>query len=78
MSELITTQVKEAAHRLHLTNLEGSLDGLLERAEASTMGYLEFLRIPDVSVHLFRSNPYTCSDRFRTPRAGTPRSAGVR
>jgi DNA replication protein DnaC len=43
MSELITTRVKEAAHRLHLTNLEGSLDGLLERAEASTMGYLEFL-----------------------------------
>jgi hypothetical protein len=36
------------------------------------------LRIPDVSVHLFRSNPYTDSDRFRTPRAGRPRSAGVR
>jgi DNA replication protein DnaC len=43
MSELITTRVREAAHRLHLSNLEESLDGLVERAEATTMGYLEFL-----------------------------------
>jgi DNA replication protein DnaC len=43
MSELITTRVREAARRLHLSNLEESLDGLVERAEATTMGYLEFL-----------------------------------
>ena len=34
MSELITTRIKEAAHRLHLANLEESLDSLVERAEA--------------------------------------------
>jgi DNA replication protein DnaC len=43
MSELITTRVREAARRLHLGNLEEGLDGLVERAEATTMGYLEFL-----------------------------------
>lgn len=43
MSELLTTRVREAAHRLHLANLEENLDTMVERAEASTMGYLEFL-----------------------------------
>ncbi len=43
MSELITTRVRAAAHRLHLTNLDESLEHLVERAEATTMGYLEFL-----------------------------------
>ena len=33
MSELITTRVKDAAHRLHLTNLVDSLDGLVERRD---------------------------------------------
>ena len=36
------------------------------------------VRIPAVSVHRFRSNPYTDSDRIRTPRWGGRRSAGVR
>jgi DNA replication protein DnaC len=43
MNELLTTRIREAAHRLHLANLEDNLDALIERAEASTMGYLEFL-----------------------------------
>lgn len=43
MSELLAPRVKDAANRLHLTNLADNLDALVERAEASTMGYLEFL-----------------------------------
>ena len=43
MSELLTTRIKEAARRLHLGNLEENLDALMQRAEATTMGYLEFL-----------------------------------
>lgn len=43
MSELLSSRIKEAAIRLHLANLAENLDSLVERAEASTMGYLEFL-----------------------------------
>ena len=43
MSELVATRVREAARRLHLANLEENLEGMIGRAEASTMGYLEFL-----------------------------------
>ncbi len=43
MSELTSDRVREAAARLHLGNLEVSLTSLLERAEASELGYLEFL-----------------------------------
>ena len=43
MSELLTTRIRESAARLRLLNLEEQLEGLVERAEASTMGYLEFL-----------------------------------
>jgi DNA replication protein DnaC len=43
MSELLAARVKEGAARLRLGNLEEHLDSLVERAEASTMGYLEFL-----------------------------------
>ena len=43
MSELITTRIREAAGRLHLANLGENLEALVARAEASTMGYLEFL-----------------------------------
>ncbi len=43
MSELVSTRVKEAAHRLHLSNLEDEVDTLVGRAESTTMGYLEFL-----------------------------------
>ena len=43
MSELLTTRIRDAAGRLHLANLSENLEGLVERAEATTMGYLEFL-----------------------------------
>lgn len=43
MSELLTTRIREAARRLHLANLEENLESLVDRAEATTMGYLEFL-----------------------------------
>ena len=43
MSELLTTRIREAARRLHLSNLEENLDALVARAETTTMGYVEFL-----------------------------------
>lgn len=43
MSELLSTRIRESAARLRLSNLEEQLEGLVERAEAGTMGYLEFL-----------------------------------
>jgi DNA replication protein DnaC len=43
MSELLATRIREGAGRLRLANLEEQLDTLVERAEAATMGYLEFL-----------------------------------
>lgn len=43
MSELLATRIRESAARLRLSNLEEQLEGLVERAEAGTMGYLEFL-----------------------------------
>ena len=43
MSELLATRIREGAGRLRLANLEEHLDTLVERAEAATMGYLEFL-----------------------------------
>ena len=43
MSELVTTRIRDAAGRLHLANLGENLEALVARAEASTMGYLEFL-----------------------------------
>jgi hypothetical protein len=62
-----------------LRRLVSSISRFLEPGEVSVqVPPGSQVRIPDVSVHLFRSNPYTDSDRFRTPRAGRPRSAGVR
>ncbi len=43
MSELLTTRIREGARRLHLGNLEDNVETLVERAEGTTMGYLEFL-----------------------------------
>jgi DNA replication protein DnaC len=43
MSELLATRIREGAGRLRLGNLEEQLETLVERAEAATMGYLEFL-----------------------------------
>lgn len=43
MSELLCTRIRESATRLRLSNLQEQLDSLVERAEATTMGYLEFL-----------------------------------
>ena len=43
MSELVATRVREHAERLHLPHLGEDLDQLVARAEAQTMGYLEFL-----------------------------------
>jgi DNA replication protein DnaC len=43
MSELVATRVREHAERLHLGNLSANLDTLVSRAEAKTMGYLEFV-----------------------------------
>jgi DNA replication protein DnaC len=43
MTELLTTRIRTAADRLHLANLSENLESLVERAEATTMGYLDFL-----------------------------------
>jgi DNA replication protein DnaC len=43
MSELLTTRIRESAARLRLSNVEEQIESLVERAEATTMGYLEFL-----------------------------------
>jgi len=43
MSELLATRIREGAARLRLGNLAENLESLVERAEAATMGYLEFL-----------------------------------
>jgi DNA replication protein DnaC len=43
MSELTASRVREHAERLHLPHLGESLDALVARAEAKTMGYLEFI-----------------------------------
>jgi DNA replication protein DnaC len=43
MSELVATRIREHAERLHLANLTSNLDALLTRADAKTMGYLDFL-----------------------------------
>jgi DNA replication protein DnaC len=43
VSELLCTRIRESATRLRLSNLQEQLDSLVERAEATTMGYLEFL-----------------------------------
>ena len=43
MNELISTRIHEHAVRLTLPNLAENLDGLLTRAQADTMGYLEFV-----------------------------------
>ena len=43
MSELVTTRIRGHATRLALPHLAEHLDDLVARAEADTMGYLEFL-----------------------------------
>ena len=43
MNELITTRIRDHATRLALPHLAENLDGLVARAEADTMGYLEFV-----------------------------------
>jgi DNA replication protein DnaC len=43
MSELVASRVREHAERLPLPHLGENLDALVARAEAKTMGYLEFL-----------------------------------
>jgi DNA replication protein DnaC len=43
VSELVALRIKEAAERLHLANLQDNLSHLCERADATQMGYLEFL-----------------------------------
>lgn len=43
MSELTTTRIRTHAERLHLANLAQEAEGIVERAEKSEMGYLEFL-----------------------------------
>jgi DNA replication protein DnaC len=43
MSELVAARVREHAERLRLPHLGEDLDALVTRAEAKTMGYLEFL-----------------------------------
>jgi DNA replication protein DnaC len=43
MSELTASRVREHAERLHLPHLGEHLDALVARAEAKTMGYLEFI-----------------------------------
>ncbi len=43
MSELTAERIRAHAERLRLANLEGSLESLVERAEAAQMGYLEFV-----------------------------------
>lgn len=43
MSELLCTRIRESASRLHLSNLQEQVETLAERADATSMGYLEFL-----------------------------------
>ena len=43
MNELISTRIRDHASRLALPHLAENLDGLLDRAQADTMGYLEFV-----------------------------------
>jgi DNA replication protein DnaC len=43
MNELISTRIRDHAARLVLPHLAENLDGLLARAEADSMGYLEFV-----------------------------------
>jgi hypothetical protein len=43
MSELVTARIRDHATRLALPHLAEQLDDLVARAEADTMGYLEFL-----------------------------------
>jgi hypothetical protein len=43
MNELIGTRIRDHAARLALPHLAENLDGLLDRAETDTMGYLEFV-----------------------------------
>jgi DNA replication protein DnaC len=43
VSELVATRIREHAERLRLTHLAEGLDGLVDRAEQQTMGYLDFL-----------------------------------
>jgi DNA replication protein DnaC len=43
MSELLTARIQAQATKLGLPHLAGNLAGLLKRAEAEQMGYLEFL-----------------------------------
>lgn len=43
MSELITTRIRGHATRLTLPHLGENLEGLVARAEADSMGYLEFV-----------------------------------
>jgi DNA replication protein DnaC len=43
VSELVATRIREHAERLRLAHLAEGLDGLVDRAEQQTMGYLDFL-----------------------------------
>jgi hypothetical protein len=43
MSELVTTRIREHATRLGLPHLAENLDLLIQRAEADSMGYREFI-----------------------------------
>jgi DNA replication protein DnaC len=43
VSGLVATRIREHAERLRLAHLAEGLDGLVDRAEQQTMGYLEFL-----------------------------------
>jgi hypothetical protein len=43
MSELVTARIRDHATRLALPHLTEQLDGLVARAEADTMGYLDLL-----------------------------------
>ena len=43
MNELVSTRIRDHAARLTLPHLAENLEGLLSRAEADSMGYLEFV-----------------------------------
>jgi len=43
MNELVSTRIRDHATRLTLPHLAENLEGLLSRAEADSMGYLEFV-----------------------------------
>jgi DNA replication protein DnaC len=43
VSELVATRIREHAERLRLAHLAEGLDALVDRAEAKTMGHLEFV-----------------------------------